>query len=679
MISRLCLIAFACLCFSAAARADDTPPGMPLTVTEAAVFPDCLALHATDDNASSKEMFSALPAVSVTNNCKGGIIIAARKREPLFADPARPALPQVQALMRTPSLGLPEHRNRVETEEQARVILREFERFIGGSHLLITRDGDDCTNPNWKRWQAMDPMCQGLYEPDASVNAGAGPGWSNRMPLAVSGNSFDYTVYGEGGDLLPGGFRGYARGKLTIGERQPTVFNGHNQYAGGWIIDTNPAPAAADPDGKIAAAAKGGDSAAQLAMGDMAAMAAKPDEAEGWWKKAAAQGDALAQYRLGSALRHKDATGAAKWLDLAKKQGIDRSACDPARPETCACVPLAPLQYDALKGDDGAQFMLAHVYLRESCLDLSKAEPWLRKAAEQGNSGAIYWLGRLKSGIVKDGFYPFGNFTWFSQYWVSRMEPALKAMKPDAAETVKWWSQLGKQGSIFAAAVNCTLGMLQYDGADGVEKDTAAAMAAWGLPAAEMETLQQKAAAGDKAAPLGLLRLAAKSSCHSAKPLVDLRQKMIEKAAADGSADGQCLMGDALADTDPAKAAEWFEKAADQGHAPAMNKMGFYYQYNAKEKDTGEAAAWYEKAAKAGYAASACSLMNFYYAGDGVSKDLDKAFYWRMICAKHVPWAIGTDEPVIPWTFTVDDADEIAAEAAKFKAGKSYGCLRDAE
>lgn len=49
---------------------------------------------------------------------------------------------------------------------------------------------------------------------------------------------------------------------------------------------------------------------------------------------------------------------------------------------------------------------------------------------------------------------------------------------------------------------------------------------------------------------------------------------------------------------DKGKAAEWYRKAADQGHAEAQFKLGkMYATGNGVEKDEGKAAEWHRKAA----------------------------------------------------------------------------------
>lgn len=80
---------------------------------------------------------------------------------------------------------------------------------------------------------------------------------------------------------------------------------------------------------------------------------------------------------------------------------------------------------------------------------------------------------------------------------------------------------------------------------------------------------------------------------------------------------------------DNRKAFEWFQKAAEQGHATAQNGLGVMY-YNGKgtEKNYAKAKRWYEKAAKQGYAEAQYKLGAMYDNGEGVTIDFIEAKKW---------------------------------------------------
>ena len=80
---------------------------------------------------------------------------------------------------------------------------------------------------------------------------------------------------------------------------------------------------------------------------------------------------------------------------------------------------------------------------------------------------------------------------------------------------------------------------------------------------------------------------------------------------------------------DPAKAAEWYQKAAEQGYAQAQNRLGECYFYGqGKPENKFAAVKWYEKAAEQGIANAQYSLGYCYEKGYGVTKDKEQAMQW---------------------------------------------------
>jgi hypothetical protein len=74
-----------------------------------------------------------------------------------------------------------------------------------------------------------------------------------------------------------------------------------------------------------------------------------------------------------------------------------------------------------------------------------------------------------------------------------------------------------------------------------------------------------------------------------------------EKAAEAGNAAAMNNLGVLLADSDPAQARLWFEKAAEAGNAAAMNNLGVLLT----DSDPAQARRWFEKAAEGGVVVSA--------------------------------------------------------------------------
>ncbi len=77
------------------------------------------------------------------------------------------------------------------------------------------------------------------------------------------------------------------------------------------------------------------------------------------------------------------------------------------------------------------------------------------------------------------------------------------------------------------------------------------------------------------------------------------------------------------------KAKEWYEKAAEQGYAPAQHELGELYSKGVGvEQDYKKAAEWYEKAAEQGYAAAQYEMGKLHQKGLGVEQDYTKALEW---------------------------------------------------
>ena len=113
----------------------------------------------------------------------------------------------------------------------------------------------------------------------------------------------------------------------------------------------------------------------------------------------------------------------------------------------------------------------------------------------------------------------------------------------------------------------------------------------------------------------------------------DLRKaaELYQKAADQGYAEAQCNLGLLYqkgegVPKDVGKAAELFQKAADQGYARGEFDVSIlYYNGEGVPKDVGKAAELFQKAASQGYAPAQFSLGMLYQNGEGVPKDVWKA------------------------------------------------------
>ena len=82
---------------------------------------------------------------------------------------------------------------------------------------------------------------------------------------------------------------------------------------------------------------------------------------------------------------------------------------------------------------------------------------------------------------------------------------------------------------------------------------------------------------------------------------------------------------------DEATALEWYRKAADKGHADAMNMIGRYYDegWGGLKKDEATALEWYRKAADKGNAAALYNIAGYYQLGlGGLKKAEATALEW---------------------------------------------------
>ena len=82
-------------------------------------------------------------------------------------------------------------------------------------------------------------------------------------------------------------------------------------------------------------------------------------------------------------------------------------------------------------------------------------------------------------------------------------------------------------------------------------------------------------------------------------------------------------------------AKDWFQKAADQGHADAQNNLGImYYEGEGVSRDFVKAAHWFRQSAEQGNADAQYNLGTMYEDGEGVPVDLVQAYQWFLLSAK---------------------------------------------
>jgi uncharacterized protein len=101
------------------------------------------------------------------------------------------------------------------------------------------------------------------------------------------------------------------------------------------------------------------------------------------------------------------------------------------------------------------------------------------------------------------------------------------------------------------------------------------------------------------------------------------------------------LEGLGVAQSD-AEAMKWYLRAASEGFAPAQNNVGYMYETGragwntaASSSSDNEAVKWYRKAAESGSAAGELNLGLAYFNGTGIRQDLTEAVKWFRKAAAH--------------------------------------------
>jgi uncharacterized protein len=274
--------------------------------------------------------------------------------------------------------------------------------------------------------------------------------------------------------------------------------------------------------------AKSGNVEAQRSLGEIYSYFSDPTndiEKIRWYTKAANQGDAIAQYRLGYHYRWltKDYPKAIDWLKKAAQQGHVE-----AQFELMEFYFELGEKYDVGKG---------------VAQDPNEAFKWYKKAAEQGYPKAQNLLG---------GIYHWGGMGG--------------RVAQDYQEAIKWFRKAAEQGYPEA---QCNLGDM-YNKGDGVAQDYQEAIK-W----------YKKAAEQDDASAQFNLALMYRKGDGVAKDSNEAI-KWYKKAAEQGYMVAQYGLGMMYANGyDVAKnyqeAIKWFRKTAEWGLADAQYNLGLMY------------------------------------------------------------------------------------------------------
>ncbi|KAG0238887.1 hypothetical protein BGW42_000048 [Actinomortierella wolfii] len=295
-----------------------------------------------------------------------------------------------------------------------------------------------------------------------------------------------------------------------------------------------------------------------------------------WYRKAADQGDATAQFILGETYENG--------------QGVDASDVQA----------VTWYRNAAVHGVAKAQVNLGEMYEegRGVRQDDAEALKWYHMAADQGQDNAQVKMG-----------------TWYSLG---------RGVDQNDHEAVKWFTKAAQQRN--ASAQN-SLGMMYLDG-QGVEQNDVEAFK-WFTLAAEQGYAEAQNNLG------WMYRVG-----HGVEQSYDEAVRWFTKAAQQGYADAQNNLGRMYSqgrgvEKSDVEAVKWLTKAVEQGSAAAQNNLGWMYKEGrgVDQSDT-EAVKWYTHAAKQGYAAAQNNLGRMYSQGRGVEKSDVKAVKWYIKAAQ---------------------------------------------
>lgn len=333
-------------------------------------------------------------------------------------------------------------------------------------------------------------------------------------------------------------------------------------------------------------------------------LAADPAAAESWFRKAADQGLAEAQFNLGDSIEGSagDLAEAATWYRLAADQG-----------------------------NADAQAALASLHRRGAGVeqDYDQALAYARAAADQGNAhgqNELGWLHENGYGVGQDYGEALRNYRLAAGQGHAGAHENLGYLYEyglgtaiDLAEAARYYRVAADAGWGFSQH---RLGVFYRDGLGGLPQDFAAAET-WLRGAAELDWY------GAQFDLATLLRGAGSPEA------VD----WYRRAADGGYVDAQLELGrayefgDGVA-ADPAEAVRWYQAAADQGNMAAASELGdAYYFGSGVAQDYAEAARWFTAAAEGGDAYGQFSLAYCYEHGQGVAENLDEALLWYRLAA----------------------------------------------
>ena len=289
----------------------------------------------------------------------------------------------------------------------------------------------------------------------------------------------------------------------------------------------------------------------------------------------------------------------------------------------------------ANQGNSEALWCLGDRYrLDKEIEDLDKALELYHKSADQGNSdgqwlwGFMYYTG---CGVQKNyataaKWYQIsadhGNSE--AQWRLGHMHQYGEFFEKNLSKAAKWYRMSADQGNINGQS---RLGYM-YEFVYGVDKDIAEAAKWYRISADQGDIISQN--------DLGYMYEFGEGVEKDIAEAV----KWYKKAADQGYAISQCRLGEFYqfaigVQEDQAQAVEWYRKSAEQGDSDGQWHLGYMYQFGkGVEKDPVQAVEWYRKSAEQGNSEGQWRLGHMYHGGNGIDKDIIEAVKWYRKSAK---------------------------------------------
>lgn len=284
-------------------------------------------------------------------------------------------------------------------------------------------------------------------------------------------------------------------------------------------------------------------------------------EAFSWWKKAAEEGYAEAQFVIGRFYSdgigvNKDEKKAFAWWKKAADQDYDFAQI---------CVGRC-YYYGTGTTKDDEKSMFYYGKIKSN----TQSYIWLFKDSQEDNTAALICLGNLKYNSDEK--------------------------KYTAVRYYKKAAELGNSVAMYK------LGECYYNGKGGVDQDYKEAVE-WYKKAIEQGNVLAQNALGE-----------CYTEGRGVEQDYEKAVEMFKKAAEQGAAVAQLNLGKRYTsgqgvEKDFEKAFEWYKKSAEQGYADAQWRTGFcYYKGWGIEQDFTKAIKWYKKSAQQGYSVAIDSL-----------------------------------------------------------------------